>query len=106
MKIESYQVCLSIQRALLDVVTPSLRRVSFQIDEQNIILNFFYDHKPSELEEDLAGDAEAEVITDFVQDARIQLNVRIVEYPEKIPSAGHIVYNRYEKDVFSQENDT
>lgn len=95
MTIADYQVCLSIQRALLDTVTPALRRVTFVIQHNEIILHFFYDGDASEIENELIGDISAEVISDF-PNFNIDCKVTRVDFPKKINSIGRIVYSRYE----------
>lgn len=94
--VDDYEICLSIQRALVDCVTPSLRRVSFIKNENFIELYFFYDGDPSEIEEELVGDVSAEVISDF-PNYNIDSKILKVDYPKKINPAGRIVYNRYEQ---------
>jgi hypothetical protein len=54
MNIKEYEVCLSIQRGLLDTVTKNLRRVSFVLEENLITIYFFYDGEASEIERELA----------------------------------------------------
>lgn len=88
--------CLSIQRALLDKITPNLRRISFQISEDLISLYFYYDTEPSEIEMELAGDAEAEVISDFPGEYMIEVRFFIVKSPLKVNSVGRVIYERYE----------
>jgi len=87
---------LSLQRALLDVITPSLRRVCYEMKNHNILLHFFYDIEISELERELASNAAAEVIADFPKDYAIDWKLERIGYPYQMPFAGHIVYNRYE----------
>jgi hypothetical protein len=96
MPIEEYEVCLSIQRALLDKITPNLRRISFLLGENLIKLFFFYDAKPSEIEKELVGDISAEVISDFPESYKINCELIDVKYPEKINSKGRIIFNRFE----------
>lgn len=96
MAIPEYEVCLSIHRALLGVVTPALRRVSFELDENLIIVYYYYDGEPSEIEEELVGNTEAEIIADFPGDYRIDCRIINVKYPEEINSKGWIIFNRYE----------
>lgn len=94
-KIEEYEICLSIQRALLDAVTPALRRISFSNNDENITLFFFYDGKLSENEKELVWDIAAEVISDFPR-CNIDCKIEEINFPNKINSVGRIVYSRYE----------
>lgn len=93
--IEDYEICLSIQRALLDAVTSALRRVSFSKNDKNITLFFFYDGKTSEIEKELVWDIAAEVISDFPQ-CIIDSKIEEISFPNKINSVGRIVYSRKE----------
>ena len=52
---------ISAQRALLEKVTPNLRSVCLTASNECIELSFYYDHTPSEEEEELAeGEESAE----------------------------------------------
>src|ERR1700722_7689421 len=93
----SAKICLSIQRALLGVVTPSLRRVSFTLMDHLITVYFIYDEEITELEEELPGGAEAEMIADFPGAYMRCLNLKREPFSKKISSEGQIVFNRYEE---------
>lgn len=99
-KINDYEICLSIQRALLDAITLSLRRVSFSRKEGWVILHFYYDGEPSELEKELVGDVSAEVISDF-PNCNIDCEIQRIDYPIQVISSGRIVFSRYEKKATS-----
>jgi hypothetical protein len=96
MAIKEYEVCLSIQRGLLDVVTNNLRRVSFLLEENLITIYFFYDGEASEIERELVLDTAAEVISDFPQSYKVDCQIIKTPYPEKITSQGRIVFSRFE----------
>lgn len=96
MLIEEYELCLSIQRALLDRITPNLRRISFEMEQNLINLYFIYDDIPTELEEELSHDAAGEIIADFLETFKINCDLKNVKYPQKMNSKGHIIFNRYE----------
>jgi hypothetical protein len=98
MKIEPFTILLSLQRALLDSVTESLRQVSYEIKGKTIILYFFYNEDVSDLEEELAGDVAAEVIADFPEEYKVDWKVTTIYYPEKIHAPGQVVFSRYEPD--------
>ena len=99
MEIEESTACLSIQRALLDKVTPNLRMVAYAVRKNIIYVNFFYNKKPTELEEELAQDAGAEIIADFPSSFTINVNVSTVTYPEKILPIDRVLYSRYEENL-------
>ncbi len=93
---------LSVQRALLDVVTPSLRMVTAQIKNNNFHVIFYYDGPISELDYDLADSAAAEIIADFVITDKNKWNydqeIFRLDYPAKMPALEVIAYKRYEKN--------
>lgn len=93
---EEYKACLSLQRALLGVVTKSLRAVSFVLSENFIAIYFFYDGEISEKEEELAWDVAAEVIADFPSSYMVSSKVIQVNYPQKIDVKGRTVFRRKE----------
>lgn len=96
MSIPDYEVCLSIQRALLDAVTPALRRVSFVLSDNLITIYYYYNGHPSETEIELAENSAAEVIADFPESWKIDCKIINVEFPNQIKSQGRIIYSRYE----------
>jgi hypothetical protein len=99
MKIDKDSVYCSLQRALIGYVTPNLRAVSVEFEEERKYkLNFFYDKQPSEEEEELASLAETEFIADhpapdYIKDCKIYT----VNYPKPIRDRGDCVYKRYEE---------
>lgn len=87
----------SIQRALIDNVTPNLRSV--QVDTKNdlITLIFFYDEPPSEDELERASLADTEFISDFPSpEYKTDCKIVILPYPEPLPKDSLCVYKRYE----------
>lgn len=89
----------SIQRALLGAVTPNLRAVDIVIEnEQRFDVIFYYDKEISEDEEELSSLVETEFISDFSEpDYQTNRILRVLQYPNKIPQNGFLVYKRYEK---------
>ncbi len=98
MGIDSERLELSAQRALFDRIKSNVRLISIGVvDGTTITLFFYYDGEPSEEDEELAGDAGAEVIASFPQ-YFIDWKLIRVDYPTPIVPAGdYIVYARYEK---------
>ncbi len=89
---------LSVQRALLGHVTPNLRVVSIKYVDNCIQLIFYYDHTPSEEEQELADFTDTEFIADFPSpDYKTDFQIITLPYPNKIPKDGICVYERYEK---------
>jgi hypothetical protein len=96
MLVQEYEVCLSIQRGLLDRVTSNLRCVSFVLGKDMVNMYFFYENKPSEIEKELIGDISAEVIADFPESYKICCELIEVKYPKKINTQGRVVFHRFE----------
>lgn len=99
MTIQEYEICLSIQRALLDAVTKSLRRVSFISSENLITVYFFYDGEPSEIEKELVSDVACEIISDFPDRYKINCEIIRADYPSEIKSQGRIIFSRYANSI-------
>lgn len=97
MTLKTIDICLSLQRALLDAVTPALRRVCFEQINKIINLYFYYEGTPSEIENELVVDVSAEVISDFPGEYDIRWEIIPTTSDEKIQSRGQIIFSRYEK---------
>ena len=88
---------LSVQRALLGHVTPNLRAVYIKCIDDCIQLIFYYDHSPSEEEQERADFADTEFIADFPSpEYKTDFQVITISYPHMIPKDGVCVYKRYE----------
>lgn len=86
-----------IQRCLLYRITEQIREVLVGVDTDTIIIFFYYDREPTEEDEELAGDAGAEVISDF-PGYLIHWRLCYIAYPTPIPIGGAtIIYARYEE---------
>jgi len=88
--------CIS-QVALLGSVTPNLRAVIVTFDSKYIRLFFYYDHSPSEEEEELAEEVATELISDCTE-YMIETEKTTMAYPQTIPEKkdGIFIYHRYE----------
>lgn len=87
---------LSLQRALLGAVTPNLRAVYIDIDEKTkkLSISFFYDGEITDKFFDIASTAVAEV--DVPGYYELDEKIERLDFPEKIPVRGHLVYLRQE----------
>jgi hypothetical protein len=92
-----FDLIYSIQRALLQNVTPNLRAVYAFIENDTYVIIFYYDHTLSEDEEELASLTETGLIADFPY-SQTRSTIEVIPYPEKIPQKGFCVYQRYEED--------
>lgn len=96
MSIETSRLLLSTMRGLWGIVTPNLRKVSIELVNNVINVNFYYDKEPSENERELAEETATEVIADFTEPYLIACNIETIPFPKKIEQRGHLVYSRYE----------
>lgn len=94
-------VILSYQAALLDAVTPELRAVIVNIDKDTKILysRFYYDGDVSEETIDLWSCVETEASASLGPDCRVDGNIERLDYPQKIPCHGYLVYLRKEENL-------
>lgn len=88
---------LSMQIAMLGMVTPNLRAIYIRKNGKEACLYFYYDNPPLDDEEELASIMHTEVISDFV-DYDIDFKVCVLPYPQLIPKDGWCAYSRYEKN--------
>lgn len=95
---EMKRMLLSIQRCLLEKITPNLRCVRIITIHDCKSLVFYYDNPPSEEEQELASLADTEFISDFPDDDT-GLEIKIISYPQKIPHEGLCVYHRHEPNI-------
>jgi hypothetical protein len=96
---ELSDVLLSAQRALLGVVTPELRAVVVDLDNENnvVYIRFYYHGEVAEKLIDLWDCAVTEVISDM--DVQYVLDERIerLDYPNPIQLAADLVFERIAK---------
>jgi len=92
------RILLSIQRSLLEKITPNLRcvRLITVNDSENLV--FYYDNPPSEEEQELASLADTEFISDF-PDSDTGFEIKIIPFPQKIPNEGICVFQRCEANI-------
>ncbi|MCX6989857.1 MAG: hypothetical protein NTX49_02145 [Chlamydiae bacterium] len=94
---EIINVLLSMQRALLGVVTPSLRAVVIDVDTVDKILffNFFYDGEINDDLFDLASIACTEASANFPE-YQVRDVIEQVDYPKAINVKGDYAFLRKE----------
>lgn len=89
---------LSVQRALIGNVTPNLRAVYVKLIDDCIKLIFYYDHPPSEKEQELADFADTEFIADYPRpDYKTDFEIITLPFPHMIPKQDVCIYKRYEQ---------
>ena len=89
---------ISIQTALLGVVTPALRAVivDYNPDEEILFVRFYYDGSISEDLEDLWQCAITEASAHLGPDCFVDEGVERLDYPQKIPRRDRYAYLRKE----------
>jgi len=98
---ETYSITyalLSVQRALLEAVTPELRAVTVDVcnDKKLFYIHFYYHGNVSEKIIDLWECAITEASADFGPDCVLDAGVERLDYPQKIPARGRYAYLRKE----------
>ena len=97
MKIEMKDILISIQRALLEKITPNLRSVCVILDNSCIKLVFYFNSPPNEEEKELVSLADTEFISDFhPPEYKTLCEIIAIPFPNKIPDEGFCVFSRYE----------
>ena len=90
---------LSLQRALLCEVTPNLRMVGLEWDDQGkkVFITFYYDGEITDAELDSASCVAGEVYGDFGEDTQVIEKCVRLDYPARLPFHTQSVYHRKEK---------
>ncbi|WP_405064423.1 hypothetical protein OG474_22965 [Kribbella sp. NBC_01505] len=100
-------ILLSFQRALWDMVTPSLRAVVVRPEGPVIRARFVYDLVPTEYEREIVSEVETYVISDF--DASFDVHFEAEYLPMEIVRVAAPdewwVYRRLEPDMLSEETE-
>lgn len=74
---------LSLQRALLGMVTPALRGVAVAWSDDRVAARFIYESDRSGQVE-LVQEVETEVLADFADDVRTEFSVEVAEGPASL----------------------
>lgn len=95
MHITTASIRCALQVALLGNITPNIRGISANLQENALELYFYYEIFPSEEEKDLSEIVVTELYSDFIN---ISINVHRIVLPilDKIPEIGLRVYSRKE----------
>ncbi|MES2345803.1 MAG: hypothetical protein V4494_07700 [Chlamydiota bacterium] len=100
-KITRVSAILSLNRGLLGEVAPSLRAAKIKWDDEMIYLYFYYDGEISEEDRESAECVATEVIADFSDYNKLDVNIIRWDYPQTIPMIGETVYLR--RDIAIKE---
>jgi hypothetical protein len=98
---------LPVQHALLGVVTPELRAVVVDVDEEKseLYIRFYHDKEVSKEIIDLWQGAMLEASKDFGLEYALDGRVERVDYPAACPFRGRLAYNRKEQPCDSLHPD-
>jgi len=89
-------VLLSVQRALLGKITPSMRAVTAAYDDTSVKLTFYFDGPISDADEESASCAETEVMADMADPSSVSTTCKRIDRPAKIEDPGPWVFARNE----------
>jgi len=93
------QLLLSLQHALLGAVHSQLRQASIELDPstQLVRVRFEYDGPPDPAVKESCSGAATEVIADFPAPWDLDVQHRVVPYPERLIGLKHVAYRRAEQ---------
>lgn len=100
---------LAVQVALLGVVTPELRAVVVDLEQERskeagvLYMRFYYDGKITEELEELWSCAVTEASADLGADCFVDDEIERLDFPQEIPLRGRYAYLRYEDFSLSKE---
>lgn len=78
------EVLLSTQRALLDEITPQMRRVVAHYDDTSLLVVFHVDGEPTDVTIDAVDCVETELLADFHATICIETIIRRADMPQRI----------------------
>jgi len=93
------QLLLSLQRALPGALHSQLRQASIELDpsSQLVRVRFEYDGQPDPAVKESCSGAATEVIADFPAPWDLDIQHRVVPYPERLVGLKHVAYQRAEQ---------
>ncbi len=93
------QLLLSFQRVLLGAVHSQLRQASIELDPsaQLVRVRFEYDGPPDPAVKESCSGAATEVIADFPAPWDLDVQHRVVPYPERLIGLKYVAYRRAER---------
>jgi hypothetical protein len=93
------QLLLSLQRALPGAVHSQLRQASIELDpsSQLVRVRFEYDGRPDPAVKESCSGAATELIADFPAPWDLDVQHRVVPYPERLIGLKYVAYRRAER---------
>ena len=97
---------LAMQSALLREITPELRAVIVDLDqdEQLLYIYFYFDKEVSETRINIWDCVIAEASTDLGPEFLLKAKIERLDYPQTIPSCGYCAYLRKEPSASHDKN--
>jgi hypothetical protein len=97
---DDLQLRLSAQRALLGNITPSTRAVSVEVspEQRRASVRFIFDGEPSPYEEETASVAHTEILSDFVDEWAVELEMVRTPAPQRMEHLRLVVFQRCEDE--------
>lgn len=96
MTISRNNVLLSVQRALLGAVSPTLRGVTIDLDKKSIRILACFDGLISEEDSESMSEVETEVMADFLPEYSVSMETKRIDSPSKIQCLEAWAYYRKE----------
>lgn len=95
------KVLLSLQRALLGEITPTMRAVAVQWSAERIVIRVYTDGEaPADVREDFDASVVTQVVADFSLpdrgDPKVEFEFTRFDAPARLPDWGVLVYARAE----------
>jgi hypothetical protein len=92
------QLILALKHALTAAVHPQLRQASIELDpgSQLVRVRFEYDGTPAPDAKESCSAAATDVIADFPAPWDLDVQHRVVPYPQRLSGLGHVAYQRAE----------
>ena len=86
----------SVNRALLGSITPNLRAVAADWDDQRILLVFYFHGTPSADDKETMSVVHTEVLTDFLDIRPVEVSIERLHMPSKINGLRALIFERQE----------
>ena len=77
-------VLLSLQKALLEMVTPDLRAVEVWIEDRSVRARFAYDGELTDDHREVVSEIEGLVVGDLPDDAKVEFEAAPIPHPEPV----------------------
>ncbi len=94
------ELTLYVVRALWGHVPPSLRAVSFEMNDGVVRFQCIFDVEASEDDKELLSMAGTEFVADLPADYQFEEEISILPFPNEIKNLKHLVFYRHEHNYY------